>query len=335
MVKELFKNLYRIEIPLPKNPLKFVNSYVIKSSERNLIIDTGWNQKECIDAMQSGLGELGVDLKKTDFFITHYHIDHFGLISHIALNTSKIYFNQPDASWIRSGTFWDESIQFARLNGFPEEELEAVLQSHPGFKFRSGFKIKPEDPLTFHILKEGDGIRVGDYDFKCVETPGHTKGHMCLYESGKKIFIAGDHLLKDITPTISLWSNEWDPLKEYLASLDKVYLMDIEFVLPGHGAMFTNCKERIEELKHHHQERINEITTILGKGDKNAFQIASEMTWDILYDSWDLFPVTQKWFATGEAISHLKYLEGKERVRREMHQKKIIYSINEAPKTKK
>jgi hypothetical protein len=35
------------------------------------------------------------------------------------------------------------------------------------------------------------------------------------------------------------------------------------------------------------------------------------MNWDILCDSWDLFPVSQKWFATGEAIAHLKYLKEK------------------------
>jgi hypothetical protein len=37
--------------------------------------------------------------------------------------------------------------------------------------------------------------------------------------------------------------------------------------------------------------------------------VASQMTWDIDSESWDQFPVAQKWFATGEAISHLRYLE--------------------------
>jgi hypothetical protein len=33
------------------------------------------------------------------------------------------------------------------------------------------------------------------------------------------------------------------------------------------------------------------------------------MTWDIKAASWDHFPVAQRWFATGEAISHIRYLE--------------------------
>jgi glyoxylase-like metal-dependent hydrolase (beta-lactamase superfamily II) len=319
---EILPNLYRIEIPLPKNPLRALNSYAIKSPERNLIIDTGWNQQECMDAMQAGLKELGIDVGKTDFFITHLHTDHLGLVSSLVTDTSTIYFNQPEGDRIKSGIVLDDLMDFARLNGFPEKELQRIPHAHPGFKFRS------KGPLRFHYLKEGDSLRISDYVFHCVETPGHSKGHMCLYEPSQKILVAGDHILGDITPTISLWSDEWDPLKEYLESLDKVYQLDIKLVLPGHREVFRNPKDRIQELKNHHQKRLDEIIAILGKGGKNAFQVASRMTWDITYDSWDLFPVSQKWFATGEAISHLKYLEEKGVVCKEMRQQKVIYSLN-------
>ena len=90
IIEEVLPNLFRIEIPLPKNPLKAVNSYVIKSSERNLIIDTGFNQEECESAMQTGLRKLEIDLRKTDFFITHLHDDHIGLVPKLATDNSKI-----------------------------------------------------------------------------------------------------------------------------------------------------------------------------------------------------------------------------------------------------
>jgi hypothetical protein len=40
------------------------------------------------------------------------------------------------------------------------------------------------------------------------------------------------------------------------------------------------------------------------------------MTWDIDCESWQDFPVAQKWFATGEAIAHLRYLESEGRIKR-------------------
>jgi glyoxylase-like metal-dependent hydrolase (beta-lactamase superfamily II) len=321
MIEEILKNLYRIEIPLPGSPLNAVNSYLIKAPRRNLIIDTGMNRKECLKVMQIELRKLGVDLRRTDFFITHIHADHLGLISSLTTNTSTIYFNQPDAELIRSNSHWIDLINSARLNGFPENELGAILRNHPGYKYG------PRGNIIFTILKQDDIIQIGDYGFKCIETPGHTKGHMCLYEPNQKIFVAGDHIINDITPNIRLWSEEGNPLKEYLASLDKVYDLDIKLILPGHRGIFKNYKERIQELRNHHQQRAKEVLYILERGWQNAFQVASQMKWDVSYPHWDLFPPVQKWFATGETIAHLKYLEEKKIIQREMRKQKIEFSL--------
>ena len=89
MTEEIFPGLYRIKIPLPESPLKYLNSYVIKSDDKNLIIDTGFNRKECLDAMNNGLKEINVDLADCDFFITHLHADHFGLIAKLAVQNKQ------------------------------------------------------------------------------------------------------------------------------------------------------------------------------------------------------------------------------------------------------
>jgi glyoxylase-like metal-dependent hydrolase (beta-lactamase superfamily II) len=94
MTREIMDGLYRIEVPLPNSPLKELNSYVIKSDNRNLIIDTGFNRSVCFDALQTGLGELGIDLSRTDFLITHMHADHAGLVARRACKTSTVYFGR-------------------------------------------------------------------------------------------------------------------------------------------------------------------------------------------------------------------------------------------------
>jgi glyoxylase-like metal-dependent hydrolase (beta-lactamase superfamily II) len=321
LFEEILPDLYRIEVPLPGSPLKATNSYVIKGAERSLIIDTGWNREDCMTALVSGLKECGVDLQQADFFITHMHADHSGLVSTLAVEGARIYFGRADAEIIKSSTpeHWEEMIDFARKNGFPGEELEKAIGSHPGRRY------SPDTSLNLYVLKDGDTISIGDYLFKCIETPGHTAGHICLYEPGRKIFICGDHILFNITPNITLSFEERNSLKEYLMSLDKVYDLDVELVLPGHRSIFRNQKERIRELKQHHQTRLNEIISILGKGKQNAFQIASKMTWDIGYKSWDLFPPAQKLFAFGEALAHLKYLEEEGEVERQIEGQGLVF----------
>jgi glyoxylase-like metal-dependent hydrolase (beta-lactamase superfamily II) len=323
MTEEILPNLFRIKIPLPDNPLKYLNSYVIMDAKRNLIIDTGLNRKECLDAMQNGLHELNVDLDETDFFITHLHADHFGLVSRLTMATSKIYFNRPDAEILKVSGRWEAMIHYAGQNGFPKDALSAALKSHPAYKFHS--KVIPE----LSILGENDTIRIADYVFQCIATPGHTKGHTCLYEPTKKILISGDHILNDITPNIQCWSDQEDPLKNYLISLNKVYELEVDLVLPGHRRLFKNHRKRIAELKKHHGNRAKEILQILNKGPMKAFHVASEMTWDITYESWEQFPVTQKWFATGEAIAHLRYLERKGMLLRKTEGDTTLFFLNQ------
>jgi len=325
MIEEIATNLFRVEVPLPDNLLRSINSYIIKASERDLIIDPGMNREECLNVMRASLNKLRIDLRRTDFFITHFHVDHFSLVLNLATEESTIYFNRPDmgiVDRIRRGTFGEDITHFTFLSGFPENALKEILD------FDADSYYRFERRLPFKMMEDGDTIITGNYVFKCLRTSGHTEGHTCLFEPNKKMLISGDHLLGDITPSIQLRSADGNPLEKYLESLDKVYDLDIDLVLPGHRGPFRKCKERIRELKKHHQERADEVTSILEKGSQNAYQVASQMTWDVNFDSWDVFPVLHKWFATGEAIAHLKYLEEKGTIRKEMREQKIFYSLN-------
>ena len=326
--ESIFPDLYRLKIPLPESPLKYLNSYVLKSSDRNLIIDTGLNRPECLEAMQAGLAELSVDLRKTDIFITHLHADHFGLVNRLVTDSNRVFFSRPEKELIESWEGFEAMIAYGGRNGFPEDQLRAALDKHPGKKF--GTRWIPE----LSLRDDGDLVECGRYNFRCVTTPGHTLGHICLYEADRKILIAGDHILDDITPNIQCWTDGQNPLKWYLASLDKTAALEVDQVLPGHRRLIRDHRARSSQLKRHHEQRLAEVLEILKSGPRDAYQVASRMTWDIKCESWEAFPVTQKWFATGEAISHLRYLEEEGKVeridgsgKREEGSKKILYRL--------
>jgi glyoxylase-like metal-dependent hydrolase (beta-lactamase superfamily II) len=320
MCQEILPGLFRLKIPLPDSPLKYLNSYVIKDPDRSLIIDTGLNRKECLEAMQAGLSAIGIDLQRTDIFITHLHADHFGLVTKLATDASQVYFSRPEKELMESWEGFGTMIEYAGQNGFPEDELRSALDKHPGAKY--GSEWIPE----MKLLEDGDAITVGEYQFRCIATPGHTMGHICLYEPDKKILVAGDHILIDITPNIQCWSDIQNPLNHYLASLEKVSHLKVDLTLPGHRRLIENHQARIKELKIHHADRLAEVLAILNQGAMDAYQVASRMTWDIASESWDQFPVAQKWFATGEAISHLRYLEEEGQLVRDASGPKTLYA---------
>ncbi len=319
-VEQIMPGLYRAVIPLPRNPLKATNSFIIRGGDRNLIIDTGMNREECKTAMLDALNQLNIDLAVTDFFVTHLHADHVGLVDELAAEEAIIYFNQPDAEILNHSDLWQLVGSLAGRHGFPPELVSVAIDSHPGQRY------SPVNPIGFTMVEDGDLIHCGAFKLQCIRTPGHTAGHTCLYEPQQKLFFSGDHILGDITPNISTWLDESNPLEDYFVSLGRVYTMDIKMVLPGHRSIIHDCRGRIDELKEHHKQRLEEVKVILErKGRGNAFEVAAEMTWDLVADCWDDFPLMQKWFATGEALAHIRYLEGQGYLKREMAGETMLF----------
>ena len=97
MIEEIRPNLFKIEVVLPASPLKSLNAYLIKGQDRHLLIDTGFNRQECLEDLTNGLTKIGVNLAETDFFLTHLHADHTGLVSVLADPTARVYCSEPDA----------------------------------------------------------------------------------------------------------------------------------------------------------------------------------------------------------------------------------------------
>ncbi|MDP4158745.1 MAG: MBL fold metallo-hydrolase [Bacillota bacterium] len=301
MMTEVYPNIFKNEIPLPKNPLRAINSYIILSESRNLIIDTGFNTPECQAELMSGLEKLNVDLNKTDLFITHMHADHSGLAPVLKkFGVPTIYFSQVDGELLNQTSQRDTFyISLNRILGFEDDNSAS---------FGKEFGTRQTKPLEFTPLSEGNQLVLGDYCLEVVDIPGHTPGHIGLYERNHKLFFCGDHILDEITPNITFWGFEQDILATYFTSLKKVYEYEIDYLFTAHRKILKDHQKRIIEIQNHHDIRLKEILNILQDGRKTPGKIAASMHWDLSHKSWDDFPHPQKWFASGEALSHLEHL---------------------------
>jgi glyoxylase-like metal-dependent hydrolase (beta-lactamase superfamily II) len=320
MIEEILPRIHRVAIPLPKNPLGNLNCYIVRDSDRWLIVDTGFNTPECSRALFSALRELDVDPARSDVVLTHMHADHSGLGYLLEDNGASILCHPLDGRTINDMGQWERILSFAYSCGLPRERLRQALDSHPGYRYG------PDRPVVFRPLHEGDTLPCGMYTFTSLHTPGHSNGHICLYESAHKVLICGDLLLRGITPNIAQWSETGNPLKNYLDSLERIKGLDPALALPGHREPFRDPRDRALEIDDHHRARLEEIVALLvGKG-QTPYEVASRMRWDLDCSDWRDFPLAQKWFATGEAMAHLRYLEQQGRITCDLLAGKYIFT---------
>ena len=321
MIKEVFSNIFQIRVPLPHSPLGHLNSYLLRSEQKKLLVDTGLNFPQAFQSLCMGLSEVGAKPEElTEILLTHFHVDHVGLIPRLkeASKNVKLLIHRIEAesSKLMSRDFEDyrgRMETFLNANGAPPSIALNLQRFHPAFFTPQAYE---ELALAALPLEDGQEISVGDYDFQVLWTPGHSPGHVCLYEPSLKVLFSGDHILPTITPHVAQFMEDINPLTDYLNSLDKIEKLDVKVVLPAHEETFTNCRERIKQLKDHHEQRLMEIMNGLRHGSFTAYMLASKVHWNVNYKSWEQFPPFQKYLALGETVAHLNLLEQKRLVGR-------------------
>lgn len=317
MVEEIIKGIYRIPVPLPNNPLRELNSYVIKGEGRTLVVDTGFRLEACRQALFQGLSELHISPEETDVLLTHLHSDHAGLAAEVASRDGQhIYVSRPDrelldfyASTRAAEKNPLESVQLAQ--GFSVEQVDTARQNNPALT------MAPPVTDRYRDLEDGALLDCGNHQLKAILVPGHTPGQMCFWIEQEGLMLLGDHVLFDITPNITAWPGIEDALGDYLNSLKAIRRYDVDIPLPGHRKP-GNFKQRIDTLISHHYERLDEaLSVVKAHPGETAYQLAGYMTWKIRSDTWETFPMAQKWFAVGECASHMDYLIAQRLVKRE------------------
>jgi len=328
MIEKIHDDVFRIHIPLPNSPLKLLNAYCVKGDKRNLLIDTGFNRPECRDALLGGLNELEVRTESLDILVTHRHADHSGLAPDLMTHPETRAFADPEEAdalnkFTRGESYWGQGLRERMAHGFSEEEVEALKTGHPGIRYVGSREI------DFIPVQDGAELVYGRRKLRVIRTPGHTPGHLTLYEPSLKLYFSGDHILGDITPNITNWTGVNDSLGDYLKSLEAVRSLDVALVLPGHRSLFPDMEKRIQELKKHHAVRLDEVRRILKQESATGYAVASRMTWSLRNIVWKDFPIGQKFFATGEALSHLDRLLAVGEAVREKKDGLVYYSLTQ------
>jgi glyoxylase-like metal-dependent hydrolase (beta-lactamase superfamily II) len=318
-IQEVADSVYEFQVPIPFK-LRDINLYLIKDPDGCVLIDTGTNTPATTETLQTSLARLGVTFADLRYvIITHFHSDHAGLAGLIQQQCQAQILMHADSERFL-GLWSDEEGQgpvymapdaFFLQHGLPADSLQVFRAMRQRFHtltlpFRVTRKVVDDETLSF-----------GGKTWIIVFTPGHAVGHICVYCPELNLAFTGDHLLQRITPNISIQSDRhpldlpvrYNPLRDYLLSLEKTRTLGFALGLPSHGPLLTDPQGRIDALLAHHDARLQTMLEALGTGPQTAYTVACH-TFPNRQDPFD------HWLMLGETLAHLELLEARQQVTR-------------------
>jgi glyoxylase-like metal-dependent hydrolase (beta-lactamase superfamily II) len=296
--------IYKVRLPLPFR-LNHVNCYAIQGTEGWWLVDAGLKREETIEGWMQFFKEHSI--KPADIrgiYITHFHPDHYGCSGWLQnYSGAPVYIGEIDAGRVNS--YWKNQdfiigamSTLFKENGMPDEITGQTMETMT----RLIAYTAPHAELT--VLKDRQTVKLGDFEYRVILTPGHTDGHICFYNEDYGVLLSGDHLLPEISSNISLWPQSCadpNPLDNFLRSLHSLRSLNCQLALPAHGKPFANIDERISQLESHHQERLKLIKDCAGNG-ATAYQVCRQVFSQNL-------SVHELRFAMAETLAHLVYLK--------------------------
>ncbi|NJD54025.1 MAG: MBL fold metallo-hydrolase [Candidatus Methanoperedens sp.] len=197
-----------------------VNSYLVKTADGYILIDTGFSTKRAdFEKELENAGLRPGNLKL--IVLTHGDFDHTGNAAYLRKKFgTEIAMHNGDSGMVERGDmFWNRKKGNILLG-----MMVPIL-----FGFGKSERFKPD-------LYVEDGYNLSGYGFDAIvlHTPGHSKGSIGILTASGDLF-CGDLFLNEDKPGLN--SNMDDPTAAN-ASVEKLIGLQINTVYPGHGKPF-------------------------------------------------------------------------------------------------
>ncbi len=117
----------------------------------------------------------------------------------------------------------------------PQDEF--LVRSAPMHGAMYGFEVAC-GPSAETALAEGGRVEFGGTELSVIHTPGHTPGHVCLYNEREKTLFTGDTLFRESIGRTDLPGGDYSWIMRSI--LDKILPLGGDVAIyPGHGPSST------------------------------------------------------------------------------------------------
>lgn len=188
-----------------------VNCYLVGDKDEIFIIDPGSDASKIYAHIQ----QSGYTVKY--IILTHCHFDHILAVEELKEKTgAQVVFCASEKK-----NFADASVNFT-----------------------DRYARKPVSLCAELLVADGDILSSGNFQFRIIETPGHTSGGMCLYNESEKTLFSGDTLFCGSVGRCDLPTGNHKTLIESIQEKLMVLPDDVH-VYPGHEQETTIGLERV------------------------------------------------------------------------------------------
>jgi len=305
--------VYWIRMPLPFQ-LDHINLWLLEDGDGWTLVDTGLNLETTREHWRSLFAAMPIGRAQgrpaERLVVTHFHPDHVGLAGWLVEELGTALW-MSRTEWLMARTAYDDSgtQQNQRLlaDFFVEHGLDRSVAAQ---LFRGGDTYRShvvEAPPRYRRIQHGEALAIGGRTWRVIVGTGHAPEHACLYCEETQVLISGDQILPRITANIGVWASEpmADPLADYLGSIERFRALPADtLVLPSHGFPFRGLHTRLDEIQHHHDERLEALADACAQTPLSA-AAALPVLFRRELDTY------QTGFAMGEALAHLACLAGR------------------------
>jgi glyoxylase-like metal-dependent hydrolase (beta-lactamase superfamily II) len=298
-----------------------VNVYLI-AEEPVTIIDTGPKTKEAIEALRSGLLAAGFRLSDIRrIVLTHAHEDHCGLARQVRdeAKNAEVLVHDWETGHRHSRLEYDEHRQLLIRAGVPDDEIKLMRRMYECVR---QYADSLNDNECTPLWDDGE-LQFESGTLRILHTPGHTPGSCSFLREADRTLIAGDCVLKRITPNPVLSPDPLNPsrrfpsLGEYLVSLARLRACSPTLVYGGHGDPIHDFEELFHRYFRAVQQRQSQVIASVGKDGVTAWEVSRR-----------LFPETDdvhRFLAVSEAVAHLDLAHSEGKVGVELSSSTEVY----------